>query len=156
MTNKCKKRWGTEVRVYLYVLCVLISSCATFESNDVLFDVYTRYKMSATKDNILDTYDQYFSPRLIAEDGRPSESAIPFLLFKNKMEEEGEHFSKIMAQDQGCLTVDGYDNEAGEPIEFNIRYVNAGGVWYIDGTNIRFLESEKEFSKEAICPAKTE
>ncbi len=132
-------------------MSLLVASCASMSAHDSLYAVYSDYKAAANQNNILDVYAQYFSPRLVAGD-EPDESAIPFLLFKDKMAKESDHFEKMLGDDTGCLTVDGFDDEKGEPIEFNIRYVSVDGQWYMDATHIRFLEGANQYSKAAVCP----
>ena len=132
-------------------LLLFVASCASLPGQNSLYAIYADYKASANQGNILDVYTHYFSPRLVAED-EPDESAIPFLLFKDEMGSEGRHFEAMESQDAGCLTVEGFGRENGDPLEFNIRYVKVDGQWYMDGTHIRFLESVEEFSGEAVCP----
>ena len=142
------------MRLAFLLLTIFLLACTSTREELSLYDVYSDYKSHANQDNILGSYTQYFSPSLT--DGEiPDESSIPFLLFKDKMSVERNHYAKMLGKDTGCLTIDGIDNETGDPIEFNIQYAFIDGTWYIASTNIRFLESSDEYSNAAKCPSET-
>ncbi len=61
-----------------------------------------------------------------------------------------DHYEEIQSPN-GCLTINGYDEE-NAPLIFSLKYISNEGGWLIDKIHIVFIENKNDFSKEAKCP----
>lgn len=136
----------------MLVLSLFFAGCATQENtSSMLYKEYSLYERDAKKDNIIETASNIFSRSLLGNDYRTSPDSANQLLLKNYMAAKDSHYEKINSQ-EGCLVINGYD-ESGAPLILSIKYILIDSRWLIDDIHIAFIESQKNFSRSAKCPA---
>lgn len=134
-----------------FVAALFIASCATTNnSSSVLFQAYSQYKESTNKNNIREVADNYFSQSLLGESYLTNPDATSQLLFKNYMVTADSHYERVNSPN-GCLTINGYDEE-NAPLIFSLKYISNNGHWLISEIHVVFIESTYDFSKDAKCP----
>ncbi len=137
-------------KIILFIASLtLVASCSTLElTPQPLYESYSQYADKTNKTNILQLAPQYFSDNILEKGYETQPYISDFLLFKDSMEKEGDHYEKIMGQ-RGCLVINGY-NDKKEPVIFSLEYVKLSGNWLINF--IATIYDEKSFAKEALCP----
>ena len=134
-----------------FITILFIASCATtYRAPPVLFQTYSQYKESTNENNINEVANIYFSQSLLGEDYLTNLDATSQLLFKDYMITTDNHYEQVNSQN-GCLTINGYDEEKA-PLIFSLKYILNNGHWLIDKIHVVFIESKNDFSKEAKCP----
>jgi len=117
----------------------------------VLYQVFSRYENTASKDNIIEVANMFFSPALLGKDYESNPDVVNQLLFKNYMVNTRSHYERINGQ-EGCLTINGYDEE-NSPLIFSLKYISNNSHWLIDKIHVVFVENEKGFANSAKCPS---
>lgn len=135
-----------------FIAFLIIAGCATTNNSpSVLFQAYSQYKESANKNNINKVATKYFSQSLLGESYLTNPDATSQLLFKNYMVTTDGYYEKVNALN-GCLTINGYDEEKA-PLIFSLKYILNNGDWLISEIHVVFIESANDFSKDAKCPS---
>lgn len=134
-----------------FLTILFIASCAsTYRDPPVLFQTYYQYKESTNENNIKEVAKIYFSQSLLGKNYLTNPDATSQLLFKDYMITTANHYEQINYQN-GCLTINGYDEEK-SPLIFSLKYILNNGHWLIDKIHVVFIESKNDFSKDAKCP----
>jgi len=138
--------------ILISLLTILfIASCATtYRAPPVLFQTYSQYNESTDVNNIKEVANIYFSQSLLGKNYVTNPDATSQLLFKDYMIAIANHYEQVNSQN-GCLTINGYDEEKA-PLIFSLKYILNNGRWLIDKIHVVFIESKNDFSKEAKCP----
>lgn len=131
---------------YLYIFIILFSSaCSTLPEDVELYNVFEEYKLFSSKGS---GYAEFFSNFITKKIKGSNKSQ---LLFSKYMSKERSHFS-ITRKNIGCLTINGFSAK-NEAVTFYLEYKNEHSKWLISDIDVSFLESEKNFSSKALCPA---
>jgi hypothetical protein len=139
------------VLIYL-ALIFYVSGCATTLPNSSrLYGEFSRYESTASEDNIFEVAEMFFSTSLLGKDYRSNPDAAGQLLFKNYMAVTQSHYEKVI-QGDGCLTINGYD-EDNAPLIFSLKYIPNEGHWLIDGIHVVYIENTNDFASSAKCPS---
>jgi hypothetical protein len=134
------------------VFALSVSSCTTMQkSTSVLYDKYSQYEKSVSKENISEVARDFFSPSLLGKDYRIKQNSVNQLLFKNNMVTEDSHFEK-MHERHGCLSINGYD-EKNNPLIFFLKFISKDSRWLIDKINVVYINDINGFVNSAKCPS---
>lgn len=134
------------------VLALFMTSCATVHnSSSVLYQEFSQYENVANKNNIIEVASNFFSHSLLGRDYQSNPDAASQLLFKSYMVNIDSHYEKMNEQ-EGCLTVNGYDEE-NSPLIFSLKYISSNGRWLIDKIHVLFVDNKKDFANSAKCPS---
>lgn len=134
-----------------FILILFLTGCVSMQaSSSVLYQEYSKYQNSVNKNNVVEVAGNFFSPSLLGEDYRVNLGAVSQLLFKSYMVEEFSYHEKKNEQ-EGCLTINGYDEE-NAPLIFSLKYILNDGRWLIDNIHVVFVEHVKDFADSAKCP----
>lgn len=137
--------------IFSFLATLLLLGCATTnKSPPTLYEAYLLYSESTSEDNISHIANRYFSVSLLGDKYLTNPDASSQLLFKKYMNSVVNHYEQINNQN-GCLTINGYDEEKA-PILFSLKYIKNNGRWLIEEIHVVFIESINDFSKEAKCP----
>ncbi len=140
-----------KILIYL-ALIFYVSGCVTTHPNSSrLYEDFSRYESTANKDNILEVAEMFFSTSILGKDYRNNSDAAGQLLFKNYMTATQSHYEKV-SQDEGCLTINGYD-EDNTPLIISLKYIPNEGHWLIDSIHVVYIENAKDFANNAKCPS---
>lgn len=134
------------------VLTLFISSCAmTHGASSTLYQEYSQYRDNTNKSNIVKLARYFFSPSLLGSNYQISPDASSQLLFKNYMIITDSHYERAN-EHQGCLTVNGYDEE-NSPLTFSLKYISNDSRWLIDDIHVAYVKNAKDFASTARCPS---
>ena len=137
--------------LFVVVFFLFMTSCANVhDSSAVLYQEFSEYENGANKNNIINVASNFFSPSLLGTNYQTNPDATSQLLFKNYMVYTDSHHEKINEK-EGCLTINGYDEE-NSPLIISLRYIPNNGRWLIDKIHVVFAEDEKDFANKAKCP----
>lgn len=140
-----------KTAIIIFITIIFIAGCATTHTTSpVLFKKYSQYNESTNINNIKEVANIYFSQSLLGKNHKTNPDATGQLLFKSYMATVVNHHEQVKSQN-GCLTINGYDEEKA-PLIFSLKYILNNGHWLIDKIHVVFIESKKDFSKKAKCP----
>ena len=139
-------------KTILGIISILwLTSCSVGNKpQNTLFHSYTKYSESTNENNIKNDAKKYFTQSLLGDGYTTNLDASSQLLFKDYMHSVISHYEVINDQN-GCLTINGYDKEK-EPMIFSLKYKKNNGYWLIDKIHVVFIESRNDFSKKPQCP----
>ncbi|WP_374327379.1 hypothetical protein [Azonexus sp.] len=141
-------------RVFLFVLVGLfVSACAgnsAEHSDEPLHNAYLRYRQAVLGGSVLAQRAEIFSPAVLEDIDIASEQEVKVLMWGGAVVREHSHYEKKLAAGRGCLTVNGYADDAGKPVSLFIEY---------DGHLVRFQHLDfpdrarfDGFITKALCP----
>jgi hypothetical protein len=152
--GKAENHGALRMNKYLFLifLTLSITNCTTMQnSTSVLYDKYYQYDRIASKSNIIEVAEDFFSPSLLGKNYQTNQETINQLLFKNYMVVEDSHHEQINEQ-KGCLTINGYDEE-NTPLIFSLKYILKNSRWLIDRIHVVFIDDVSDFVNSAKCPS---
>ncbi len=140
-------------RLFILMLALFITSCATTKESSGLFESYKTYsnKIIKNKSNFIMSM---LSKKRVEEIEKLGEKEFPVLSeFSKVLYKIESHYQKI-GKNQGCLTINGYGKN-NKPIVLSITYLNENKRWVINFVEIYYADSTKEFHVKGICPSES-
>src|SRR5690554_1318680 len=116
-----------------------------------MYQEFSPHENTASRDSTAERASNFFNPSLLGKNYQVLSDALSQLLFKNYMASTESHFEKIDEQ-EGCLTINGYDEE-NYPLIFSLKYISNNNHWLIDKIHVVFVENKIDFSDRAKCPS---
>jgi len=140
-------------RVFILVIALFVSSCASTKGSPELFESYKTYSNKTIKNK--QTFVMgLLSKKRVEEIKKSGEKEFPVLSeFPRVLSKIESHYQKI-EKNQGCLTINGY-GENNKPIILSIAYLYESKIWVINFVEIYYADSEKEFINKGVCPSES-